>query len=121
MKKINKAMEHVTGSDGNEEWVKKENLGAFHRDCQGVSALPIPKSEGATASGASEGGLPGLLQQLKKKAKDEKKANRLAKKLFKALVAEDGADYKFVLEELGGEDLTDVDARYADALEILED
>ncbi|GMH52373.1 hypothetical protein TrRE_jg3651, partial [Triparma retinervis] len=32
MKKLKKAMEHITGSDGNEEWVKKENLDAFHRD-----------------------------------------------------------------------------------------
>jgi hypothetical protein len=125
MKKLKKAMEHITGSDGNEEWVKKENLDAFHRDRQGVSSPvpPSPKSEAVATSvaSASEGGLQGLLQQLKKKAKDDKKTNPLAKRLFKALSAEEGADYKIVLSELDGEDTEDVEARYADALEVLED
>jgi hypothetical protein len=122
MATIRGAMEQVRGSDGIQEWVRLENLDSFHSDRQEVMpATPVSKPEKLRAEVGAVGGLTQLLETLKKRAKGVKKSNPLAKRLFKALSAEEGADFKIVLSELDGEDMEDVDARYADALEVLED
>jgi hypothetical protein len=70
--------------------------------------------------GCDDDGLADLLEKMKKKAKEDWKANPVAKKLLKAL-SKKNDDYEIVLTVLEGEDFSDVDARYEDALEMLED
>jgi hypothetical protein len=71
--------------------------------------------------GCDDDGLADLLEKMKKKAKEDWKANPVAKKLLKALSKKGGDDYQIVLTVLEGEAFSDVDARYEDALEMLDD
>jgi len=132
MDEIRGEMEKVRGSDGKEEWVSKDNLDAFHKEMQKVDK-GLSKSgsveklreqvtiESPLYSTSDDDGLSDLLEKMKKKAKEEWKANPVAKKLFKALSKKEGGDYEIVLSVLEGEAFTDVDSRYEEALEMLED
>ncbi|GMI44480.1 hypothetical protein TrCOL_g4359 [Triparma columacea] len=132
MDEIRGEMEKVRGSDGKEEWVSKDNLDAFHKERQSVEKV-LSKSgsveklrEQVTVDSpryatGDDDGLADLLEKMKKKAKEDWKANPVAKKLFKALSKKGGDDYQIVLSVLEGEAFSDVDARYEEVLEMLED
>ena len=132
MDEIRGEMEKVRGSDGKEEWVSKDNLDAFHKERQSVEKV-LSKSgsveklrEQVTVDSpryatGDDDGLADLLEKMKKKAKEDWKANPVAKKLFKALSKKGGDDFIIVLSVLEGEAFSDVDARYEEVLEMLED
>jgi hypothetical protein len=107
-------------------------LDAFHKERQSVEKV-LSKSgsveklrEQVTVDSpryatGDDDGLADLLEKMKKKAKVDWKANPVAKKLFKALSKKEGGDYEIVLSVLEGEAFSDVDARYEEVLEMLED
>lgn len=62
-----------------------------------------------------------ILTALKARAKKLKKEDKTAKAIFKALAAGEGGGYNMALEELDGSDLSDVDGRWSDLVELFED